>query len=69
MPQCNTLVTVFLQNRYLDFLGSPVVENPHFQCSGPGFSPGQGTEMPHAMRFSVLFCFVFFFNLKLFNLK
>ena len=34
-----------------DFLGSPVVKTPHFQCrdaGGVGSIPGQGTKIPHA---------------------
>ena len=32
-----------------DFPGSPVVKTSQFQCRGHGFSPDQGSEIPHAL--------------------
>ena len=33
-----------------DFLDGPVVKALHFQCSGMGLMPGQGTKIPHAVQ-------------------
>ena len=50
-----------------EFPGSPVVRTQCFCCWSPGSVPGQGTKIPHAVRYdqkkkkkqlNVAFCFV-----------
>ena len=46
-----TLVIIFFitLKKFGDFLSSPVVKTPTSIAEGPGSTPGQGTEVPHAM--------------------
>ena len=41
---------IWSQNSYVrDFPGGPVIKTPHFTAGGPGSSPSQETNLPHAV--------------------
>lgn len=46
MGMVNNLGVGLKKNLHQDFLGSPVVKIPHFQCRDVGFITGQGTKIP-----------------------
>ena len=46
MGMFNNLGVGLKKNLHQDFLGSPVVKTPHFQCRNMGFITGQGTKIP-----------------------
>ena len=46
MGMFNNLGVGLKKNLHQDFLGSPVVKIPHFQCRDVGFIIGQGTKIP-----------------------
>ena len=46
MGMFNNLGVGLKKNLHQDFLGSPVVKTPHFQCRNMGFITGQRTKIP-----------------------